>query len=134
MSMKAFAVILAMSIGVSAGPAKALEGAEAHLDCLGLYALLRMAAPNFADWAEDRMAHTRQAYFRDLPVPSPVPMPLTSGEMEAETDARMRARGRQLSDAETDEDIKRETDAFLADIHTCDARYGLTPTPTPWRD
>lgn len=134
MSMKAFAVILAMSIGVSAGPAKALERAEGHLDCLGLYALLKMAAPNFADWAEDRMAHTRQAYFRDLPFPSPVPMPLTSGEMEAETDARMRARGRQLTDAKTDEDIRRETDAFLADIHACDARYGLTPTPTPWRD
>ena len=134
MSMKAFAVILAMSIGVSAGPAKALERAEAHLDCLGLYALLRMAAPNFADWAEDRMAHTRQAYFRDLPFPSPVPMPLTSGEMEAETHARMRARGRQLTDAETDEDIRRETDAFLADIQACDARYDLPPTPTPWRD
>lgn len=134
MSMKALPVILAMSIGFAAGPAKALERAEAHLDCLGLYALLRMAAPNFADWAEDRMAHARQAYFRDLPVPSPVPMPLTGGEMEAETRARMRARGRQLTDAETDEDIRRATDAFLADIHACDARYGLTPTPTPWRD
>lgn len=134
MSMKAFAVILAMSIGVSAGPAKALERAEAHLDCLGLYALLRMAAPNFADWAEDRMAHTRQAYFRDLPFPSPVPMPLTSGEMEAETRVRMQARGARLADADSDEDVSRETDALLAEIHACDARYDLPPTPTPWRD
>jgi len=61
-------------------------------------------------------------------------MPQTSGEMEAETRARMRARGRQLTDAETDEDIRRETDAFLAGIHACDARYRLAPTPTPWRD
>jgi len=27
-----------------------------------------------------------------------------------------------------------EIDAFLADIQACDARYGLAPTPTPWRD
>ncbi|WP_139257722.1 hypothetical protein [Natronohydrobacter thiooxidans] len=132
--MKALPIIIAMSIGFTSGPANALERTETHLNCLGLYALLRMAAPNFADFATERMGYARQSYFRDLPVPSPVPMPLTGDEIEAETRARMRTRGRQLTDAETDEDIMRETDAFLAEIRTCDARYGLTPTPIPWRD
>lgn len=134
MNMKAFAVILATSVGLAAAPAKALERAEAHLDCIGLYALLRMAAPPLADLAENRMGHARQGYFRDLPFPSPVPMPLTSGEMEAETRARMQMRGARVTDADSDEDITRETDALLADIHACDARYGLAPTPIPWRD
>lgn len=92
MSMKAFSVILAMSIGFISGPANALGRAEAHLDCTGLYALLKMAAPTFAELAEERMNHARQSYFRDLPFPSPVPMPLTTGEMEVETRARMQAR------------------------------------------
>lgn len=132
--MKAFAVILALSIGFPNGSAKSIERAEAHLDCLGLYALLKMAAPTFANLAEERMDRVRQSYFRDLPFPSPVPMPLTSGEMEEQASARMRARGARLADTVSEEDVTRETDAFLADIHACDARYGLAPTPTPWRD
>lgn len=132
--MKAFATVLAMSLGFAAEPADALKRAEAHLDCMAIYALLKMAAPPFAGLADERGAGARQSYFRDLPFPVPRPMPMTSGEIEAETRARVRARGAPLVNARTPEDEIRETDAFLADIHACDARYGLAPTPPPWRD
>jgi len=115
--IKAFLAVLALSTGLMTGPAKALERADSHLDCMAICALLRMAAPNFAELADERRHIARQAYFRDLPFPLPRPMPMTGGEIEAETDA----------------DVKREADAFLADIHTCDAHYSLELTPTPWR-
>lgn len=132
--MNAPAAALALTACLAAAPAKALERADVHLGCMAIYALLKMGAPPLGGPAEDRRARAQQAYFRDLPVPSPVPMPLTIGEIEAETRARMQARGAVLADAESNEDVRRETDAFLADIHACDALYGLDPTPTPWRD
>lgn len=131
---KAILAVLALSTGLMTGPAKVLEQADSHLDCMAIYALLRMAAPSFVELADERGHVARQAYFRDLPFPLPGPMPMTDGEIEAETGARVQARGARIAETETDADVTRETDAFLADIHACDARYGLAPTPTPWRD
>jgi len=128
------ATALALTACLAVTPAKALERAEVHLDCMAIYAILEVAAPHLAGLADERGTTARQSYFRDLPKPSPVPMPLTTGEMETETRDRLIRRGTRLADAETEDEVTRETDALLADIHACDAHYRLEPTPTPWRD
>jgi len=38
-------------------------------------------------------------------------------------------RGARITDAATKEAMIRETDASMADIHACDARYGFAPMP-----
>lgn len=132
--MKGLLAAVALASGWPGGPASAVATVETHLDCMANYALLGMAAPSFAEVADRRGASARQAYLRDLPSASPIPLPLTTGEIDGEVRARMLLRGAPLTGAVTDEEITRETDALLADIHACDAQYGFAPLPVPWID
>jgi len=100
----------------TADPARALD----HIDCIAAYALVEWADPAFLDTALERAARAVAAH--------------GDGDLRDEAYRRMHERGARMTDAATEEDMIQETDAWLADIHACDARYGFAPMPRLWVD
>jgi len=97
-------------------PARVLD----HIDCIAAYALVEWADPAFLDTALERAARAVAAH--------------GDSDIRDEAYRRMHERGARMTDAATQEDVIRETDAWLANIHACDARYGFAPMPRLWVD
>jgi len=105
---------------VPAAPGRAGTPALDHIDCIAAYALVEWAAPAFLDTAVERALRAVAAQ--------------GDGDIRAEAYRRMRERGARMTEAATQDDMIRETDAWMADLNTCDARYGFPPLPQLWID
>jgi hypothetical protein len=131
------AILLAVALATTL-PARASTSMPApagmHLDCMALYALLRLAAPDFAALGDQRAGGVRQRYLAELPALEPRSALLTETEIDAEIHARMQRRGTVITDATTDDEVIEVTDAFLGDLRACDSAYGFSPMPQLWID
>lgn len=110
---------LAPAARAHAGPASPAHAPD-HIDCIAAYALVEWAGPAFLDMALERAARAVAAH--------------GDSEFRDEAYRRMHERGARMTDATTEEEMIRETDAWMAGIHICDARYGFTPMPQLWVD
>jgi hypothetical protein len=130
-------MLLALALGTTPpAPASTSRPApvQLHLDCMALYALLRLATPDFAALGEQRAAGVRQIYLAELPALKHHSAPSTGPEIDAEIRARMQRRGTVITGATTNDEVVEVTDAFLADLRTCDNAYGFAPLPHLWID
>lgn len=104
------------------------------VDCLALYALLALAAPPFAPDANARRALLVKRTLAGEPGAAALSARGRGAALDSATEAEVRRHAAPLIAAETDAEVRLETDALLAGIRSCDRRHGFSPTPVPWID
>lgn len=104
------------------------------VECLALYALLALAAPPFAPDANARRTLLVKRTLAGEPDGSELSPHGRSAALDSATEAEVRRRAAPLIAAETDAEVRLETDALLAGIRSCDRRHGFSLTPVPWID